>query len=181
MNDMAIEFDQSREDVFCHFPTRSRLLADAQEITRMAIKTLTVSFTALALGAAFGSVLTFALQNGPGHASQDTVISVSEAQGHHDQASPPVYVVTLFDGPIDFETDYPSLDPATFQPYGGRYIVHGGKVVTFEGDSPGAYVVIAFDSMEKVQAWRASAAFKETYDIYKIGKIRVFALQGVSQ
>jgi uncharacterized protein (DUF1330 family) len=84
------------------------------------------------------------------------------------------YLVTQFN-------NYPSLDPATFQPYGGRYIVHGGKTVTFEGDSPGNYVVIAFDSMEKVQAWRASAAFKEMYDIYKIGKIRVFAVQGVSQ
>ncbi len=147
----------------------------------MAIKTLTVSFTALALGAAFGSVLTFALQNGPGYSSQDTVINVSEAQGRHDQAGPPVYVVTLFDGPIDFKTNYPSLAPATFQPYGGRYVVHGGKIVTFEGVPPGDYVVIAFDSMEKVQEWRASAAFKEMYDIYKIGTLRVFAVQGVSQ
>jgi len=77
------------------------------------------------------------------------------------------------------KADYPSLDPATFQLFGGRYIVHGGKIVTFEGEPPGQYVVIAFDSMKKVQAWRASAAFKEMYDLYKIGKLRVFAVEGV--
>jgi uncharacterized protein (DUF1330 family) len=147
----------------------------------MTIKTLTIGFTALALGAAFGSVLAFAQQNVPGYSSQGTVIGVSNAQGCHDQATPPVYVVTLFDGEIDLKTDYPSLDPATFQPFGGRYIVHGGKIVTLEGVPPGQYVVIAFDSMKKVQAWRASAAFKKMYDLYKIGKLRVFAVEGTTQ
>ena len=78
-------------------------------------------------------------------------------------------------------TDYPSLDPATFQPFGGHYVVHGGKMVAFEGQPPGEYVVIKFDSMERVQAWRASDAFKNAYDLYKIGKLQVFAVEGVTQ
>lgn len=131
----------------------------------MTVKILTVGISAFALGAAFGSVLAFAQQNAPGYSSP----------------TPPVYVVTLFEGEINLKTDYPSLNPATFQPFGGRYIVHGGKIVTFEGAPPGQYVVIAFDSMEKVQAWRASAAFKELRDIYKIGKLRVFAVEGTTQ
>ncbi len=131
----------------------------------MTIKTLAVGLSAFALGAAFGSVLAFAQQNVPGYSFP----------------TPPVYVVTLFEGPIDLKTDYPSLNPATFQPFGGRYIVHGGKVVTFEGVPPGQYVVIRFDSMQKVQAWRASAAFKELSDIHKIGNLRVFAVEGTTQ
>jgi uncharacterized protein (DUF1330 family) len=147
----------------------------------MTIKTLAIAFFALALGATFGSALAFAQQNVPGYSSDGKTIGVPNAQGCHDQATPPVYVVTLFDGEIDMKTDYPSLAPGTFQPFGGRYVVHGGKIVTFEGVPPGQYVVIAFDSMEQVQAWRASAAFKEMYDLYKIGKLRVFAVEGVSQ
>jgi uncharacterized protein (DUF1330 family) len=147
----------------------------------MTIKTLTIGFSALALGVAFGSALAFSRQNIPGDSAQGTMIDVSNIQGLHHQATPPVYVVTLFDGKIDMNTDYPSLDPATFQPFGGRYVVHGGKIVTFEGTPPGQYVVIAFDSMEQVQAWRASAAFKEMRDIYKIGKLRVFAVEGTTQ
>jgi uncharacterized protein (DUF1330 family) len=79
------------------------------------------------------------------------------------------------------KTDYPSLAPATFQPFGGRYVVHGGKMVTFEGESPGQFVVIAFDSMENVQAWRASDAFKNAYNPQKLGKVRVFAVEGLTQ
>jgi uncharacterized protein (DUF1330 family) len=147
----------------------------------MTIKTLTIAFAALALGAALGSVPAFVQQNVPGYSSQGTVIGVLNAQGLHDQATPPVYFITLFDAEIDMKTDYPSLAPATFQPFGGRYVVHGGKMVTFEGESPGQFVVIAFDSMENVQAWRASDAFKNAYNPQKLGKVRVFAVEGLTQ
>ena len=88
---------------------------------------------------------------------------------------------TLFDAAIDMKTDYPSLAPTTFQPFGGHYVVHGAKMVPFEGEFPGQFVAIAFDSMEKVQAWRESAAFKNTYDPQKIAGLRVFAVEGVTQ
>jgi len=41
------------------------------------------------------------------------------------------------------------LNPATFQPYGGHYIIHFGKTVSFDGRPPNRFVVIAFDSMQK--------------------------------
>ena len=78
-------------------------------------------------------------------------------------------------------TNYPLLAPSTFQPFGGHYVVHGGKMIAFEGQPPGQYVVVAFDSMEKVQAWRASDSFKQMYDRYKIGGLRVFAVEGATQ
>ena len=48
------------------------------------------------------------------------------------QVAPPAYVVTLFDSGLKSasDTDYPSLNPATFQPYGGHYIIHFGSVPT---------------------------------------------------
>jgi uncharacterized protein (DUF1330 family) len=54
------------------------------------------------------------------------------------------------------KTNYPSLNPATFQPFGGHYIIHFGRMATFDGKPPNPIVVIAFDSIANAQAWRAS-------------------------
>jgi uncharacterized protein (DUF1330 family) len=99
------------------------------------------------------------------------------------QASPPAYFVTLFGGQSDQEimdTDYPSLSPGTFQQFGGHYIIHSGRTVTFDGQPPMRIVVIAFDSMERLQAWHRSDAFERLYDIHKITNVRAFAVEGVA-
>jgi len=102
--------------------------------------------------------------------------------GLHAQAAPPAYVVTVFDTGTDMaNADYPSLAPATFQPYGGHYTVHSGKTVRFDGDAPERIIVIAFANMEKALAWHASDAFKQSYNAHKIGRIRAFAVEGSSQ
>jgi uncharacterized protein (DUF1330 family) len=99
------------------------------------------------------------------------------------QASPPAYFVTLFGGQSDQEimdTDYPSLSPGSFQQFGGRYIIHTGRTITFDGQPPMQIVVVAFDSMEKLQAWHQSDAFNTLYDIHKISSVRAFAVKGVA-
>jgi uncharacterized protein (DUF1330 family) len=96
----------------------------------------------------------------------------------HAQATPPAYVVTVFDTPEMMSTNYPSLDPGTFQPFGGRYIVHFGKTVTFDGEPPNQILIVAFDSIESAQAWHASAAFSKMYDIDKVASVRAFAVEG---
>ena len=66
----------------------------------------------------------------------------------------PAYFVTLFDTESASEmmgTDYPSLAPATFQPFGGHYIIHSGRTISFDGQPPKQIVVIAFDSMERIK------------------------------
>jgi len=95
-------------------------------------------------------------------------------------SSPPAYVVTLFDSGLRSatDTDYPSLNPATFQPYGGHYIIHFGKTVSFDGRPPNRFVIIAFDSMEKAQAWHSSDAFRQSYDARKLSDVRAFAVEG---
>jgi len=101
-----------------------------------------------------------------------------------NQNGPPAYYVTLFDTQLGSEvmsTNYPSLSPATFQPFGGRYIMHNGRTITFDGPPPERIVVIAFDSMTKLQAWHSSDAFKKLCDIHKIAKVRAFAVEGVAE
>ena len=97
------------------------------------------------------------------------------------QIAPPAYVVTLFDSGLRSatDTDYPSLNPATFQPYGGYYIIHFGKTVSFDGRPPNRFVVIAFDSIQKAQAWHSSDAFRQSYDARKLSDVRAFAVEGI--
>jgi uncharacterized protein (DUF1330 family) len=97
------------------------------------------------------------------------------------QVDPPAYVITLFDSGLKSatDTDYPSLNPATFQPYGGHYITHFGKTVSFDGRPPSRSVIIAFDSMQKAQAWHSSDAFRQSYDAKKLSDVRAFAVEGI--
>jgi uncharacterized protein (DUF1330 family) len=96
------------------------------------------------------------------------------------QTAPPAYVVTLFDSGLKSatDTDYPSLNPATFQPFGGHFIIHFGKTVSFDGRPPNRFVIIAFDSMDKAQAWHSSDGFRQSYDARKLSDVRAFAVEG---
>jgi len=89
------------------------------------------------------------------------VFGAIAVQGLHAQAKPPAYVIAM-PNPADadgYAKDYAAFVPASFQPFSGHYIVRGGKKVVFNGNPPNV-VVIAFDSLEKAQAWRDSAAYK---------------------
>lgn len=94
------------------------------------------------------------------------------------QATPPAYVITIFDTEEVMKTNYPSLDPSTFEPFGGHYIVHFGKAVTFDGEPPNQIEIVAFDSMEEAQAWHTSSAFRKMYDVNKTANVRAFVVQG---
>ena len=72
--------------------------------------------------------------------------------------------------------------PATMQPFGGKYLARGGKVISLEGDAPKRAVVSVFDNVEKAQAWRDSAAWKElTPTRSKAVKGRAYIVEGVTQ
>jgi uncharacterized protein (DUF1330 family) len=104
----------------------------------------------------------------------------AEVSVYFDTKAPPAYVVTLFDSGLRAaDTDYPSLNPATFQPYGGHYITHFGRTVSFDGRPPNRSVIIAFDSMDKAQVWHSSDAFKQSYDARKLSDVRAFAVEGI--
>ncbi|NXY97926.1 DUF1330 domain-containing protein [Streptomyces sp. BR123] len=51
---------------------------------------------------------------------------------------------------------------ATMDPFGGRFLVHGGgPVEVLEGSFTGDLVIIAFPDMERARAWYASDAYQE--------------------
>jgi len=106
-------------------------------------------------------------------------LGAAAAQVLHAQTTPPAYVVTIFDTEEVMNTNYPSLDPATFQPFGGHYVIHFGRTVTFDGEPPNQITIIAFDGMENAQAWRTSDAFRKIYDVNKVANVRAFAVEGV--
>jgi uncharacterized protein (DUF1330 family) len=57
-----------------------------------------------------------------------------------------------------------------------------GKITAIDGTPPKRFVVIAFDSMEKAQAWDNSPAQKEVNATrVKTTKSRVFIVDGMPQ
>ena len=72
--------------------------------------------------------------------------------------------------------------PATMQPFGGKYLARGGKVISLEVDAPKRVVVSVYDNVEKAQAWRDSAAWKEFVPTRsKAVKGRAYIVEGVTQ
>ena len=49
----------------------------------------------------------------------------------------------------------------TLEPYGGRFIVHGGDFKVMEGSWPGFLIVIEFPDRAHADGWYASAAYQE--------------------
>jgi uncharacterized protein (DUF1330 family) len=104
-----------------------------------------------------------------------------QAQAPSPSKLPAVYIA-------EFEViDREGLKPysagvsSTLEPFGGRFIVRGGKIAALEGEPPKGIVVIAFDSMEKAQAWYDSPAYREMRPIrHKTAKSRVFILEGTA-
>ena len=92
-------------------------------------------------------------------------------QGLHAQAKPPVYQVV-------------EIDMSDQEAYLKDYVIAaGGKTTTIEGEPPKSRVVIQqWDSLEKVQAYRDSAAFKDLLPLRnKMAKFRSFVVEGVPQ
>jgi uncharacterized protein (DUF1330 family) len=105
-------------------------------------------------------------------------------QGLHAQANPPVYSVAEID--IVDQPAYSTYVPkaqAAIKAAGGKFLVAGGKTTSFEGEPPKSRVVIQqWDNLEKYQAYRNSAAFKELLPLReKAAKWRTFAVEGVPQ
>jgi uncharacterized protein (DUF1330 family) len=77
--------------------------------------------------------------------------------------SPKAYIVTEVDVTGDatvFQRDYAQYVQATVEPFGGHYLVRGGRSIGVEGEPPkGRIVISVFDSYEQAQAWRQSPAY----------------------
>jgi len=105
-------------------------------------------------------------------------------EGLHAQAKAPVYSVAEID--IADQAVYSTYVPkaqAAIKTGGGRILAAGGKITTVEGEPPKSRVVIQqWDSLEKYQAYRNSAAFKELLPMReKVAKWRTFVVDAVPQ
>ena len=112
-------------------------------------------------------------------------IGAIAVQGLHAESKAPVYVVTETDiTDLDaFQKEYLPVVQPTINAAGGRRVAAGQNIVVLEGPAPGTRVAInEFDSLEAVQAWRASADYKAARKIGdKYAKFRAFAIEGLHQ
>jgi uncharacterized protein (DUF1330 family) len=74
---------------------------------------------------------------------------------------------------------YSAAVESTFTPFGGRYVVRGGKVASLEGPPAKRVIMIAFPSLEQAQAWYDSPAYRAIMPIrHKSANSRVFIMEG---
>lgn len=105
----------------------------------------------------------------------------SEAIHAQQVKAAPGYVIAEVEvtDPTTFQK-YADQVPGTFAPFNGRYLARGGKTVSLEGEAPKRVVVIAFDSVEKAQAWEDSPAYGAIKPIrHSSAKSRVFIVEGL--
>ena len=111
-------------------------------------------------------------------------VGAGAVTGLRAQATPKAYIVTEVDvtGSMEiFQKDYAAHVQATVDPFGGRYLVRGGRNVGIEGDPPkGRIVISVFPSMEKAQAWRNSPEYKKIVTVReREAKSRMYIVEGL--
>jgi uncharacterized protein (DUF1330 family) len=94
----------------------------------------------------------------------------------------PAYIIVdvVIKDPQRYE-DYKKLTPASLIPFGGKFIVRGGKAETLEGDwKPGRIVVVEFATIEKAKAWWESDTYAPAKVIRQAASItRMLLVEGV--
>ena len=114
------------------------------------------------------------------------MLGAAAVQTLHAQAKPPIYQITEIDvSNLDAYTkEYAPKAQALIRANGGRSLAAGQNVTRVEGDAPKQRVALTvWDSMEKFQAYRNSAEFKELRATIgdKYAKFRSFTVEGVTQ
>jgi uncharacterized protein (DUF1330 family) len=104
--------------------------------------------------------------------------------GLHAQAKPKAYIVSeseLLD-PAAVASTRPLVAAAAEAAGGRRLVPAGGKIVAFVGEAPKRVGITEYESLEKAQAYRESAAFKElAAALDKARKtVRVYAVEGAA-
>src|ERR1700746_4165090 len=109
-------------------------------------------------------------------------LGAAAVQTLHAEAKPPAYNVAEItikdqDG---YNKEYLPLITKALTDAGGKFIVRGGKTISFEGASPAPrVVVIQFENLEKLQALYESAPYKQAVAIGdKYATQRIFGVEG---
>ena len=112
-------------------------------------------------------------------------LGATAIQGLHAQAKPPVYQIVEIDvlNQEVYVKDYAPKAQAAIKASGGKFLAAGGKTTSIEGDPPKTRIVLQqWDSLEQIQAYRNSAAFKDLLPLReKLAKFRSFTVEGIAQ
>ncbi len=105
-------------------------------------------------------------------------------QSLHAQAKPPVYMIAINEvaNPDGYKNEYLPPAQASIKAHGGVYIAAGAGTV-IDGDLPkGRTVILRWDSMEKLLAWRHSPEYEAARKMgEKHAKYNLIAVEGVTQ
>ena len=79
--------------------------------------------------------------------------------------------------------DYAAHAQATIEPFGGCYLVRGGRSIGIEGEPPKPRIVISvFDSFAQAQAWRNSPEYMEIAAVReREAKSRQYIVEGLPE
>lgn len=115
-------------------------------------------------------------------AALGTVLSLAAMHGLQAQPKPPVYAVIDI-AQITDPASYAAIGPRggpSIEAFGGRFLARTDAITASDGPAPQRYALIAFDSLDKAKAWRASPAMKEIWAIQeKASRSRIFFVEGV--
>ena len=102
----------------------------------------------------------------------------------HAQTRPPAYniaEITIKDQD-GYNKEYLPAITKALTDAGGKFLVRGGKTISYEGAAPGPrVVVIQFESLDKLQALYNSASYKDAIAVGdKYATQRIFGVEGAS-
>jgi uncharacterized protein (DUF1330 family) len=111
-------------------------------------------------------------------------LGAAVVQTLHAQAKPPAYNVVEItikdqDG---YNKEYLPLVTKAITDAGGKFIVRGGKTISYEGAAPAPRVVVVqFENLDKLQALYNSASYKDAIAVGdKYSTQRIFGVEGIS-
>ena len=111
-------------------------------------------------------------------------LGAAVVQTLHAQAKPPAYNVVEItikdqDG---YNKEYLPLVTKAITDAGGKFIVRGGKTISFEGAAPAPRVVVVqFENLDRLQAMYNSASYKDAIAVGdKYSTQRIFGVEGIS-
>ena len=111
-------------------------------------------------------------------------LGAAAVQALHAQAKPPAYnfaEITIKDQD-GYNKEYLPVITKALTDAGGKFIVRGGKTISYEGAAPAPRVVVVqFENLDKLQALYNSASYKDAIAVGdKYSTQRIFGVEGAS-
>lgn len=100
------------------------------------------------------------------------------------QAKPPVYMIAINEvsNPEGYAKQYLPLAQKTIKEHGGVYVAAGPGTQVTGGLPNGRVVILRWDSMEKLLAWRNSPEYQAALKVGEShAKYNIIAVNGVAQ